>query len=112
MSHQFKSGVENTFYNEAGTYSISTRVPYIVVDNFPRLGLLTALRFIEWISENPEGVISLPTGKTPEYFIKYTRYLVDNWNRKEVKDILTVSLIMLTGSILTSSDLIVQNALQ
>ncbi|HDZ40124.1 MAG TPA: glucosamine-6-phosphate isomerase [Bacteroidetes bacterium] len=89
MSHQFKSGVENTFYNEAGTYSISTRVPYIVVDNFPRLGLLTALRFIEWISENPEGVISLPTGKTPEYFIKYTRYLVDNWNRKEVKDILS-----------------------
>ena len=88
MSRHFKSKVENKFYQRAGNYKISTRVPYIVVDNFPRLGLLTALRFVEWISENPEGVISLPTGKTPEYFIKYTRYLLDSWKSKEVQDIL------------------------
>ncbi len=89
MNRHFKSKVENIFYEQADRYKISTRVPYIVVDNFPRLGLLTALRFIEWVSENPEGVISLPTGKTPEYFIKYTRYLLDNWKNKEVKDILS-----------------------
>ncbi|MFO7851798.1 MAG: glucosamine-6-phosphate isomerase [Bacteroidota bacterium] len=88
MNTQFKSGVENIFYEQAGSYDISTHIPYIVVDNFPRLGLFTALRFIEWVSENPEGVISLPTGKTPEYFIKYTRYLLDNWKKAEVKDIL------------------------
>ena len=88
MSRHFKSRVENIFYELAGSYAISTRVPYIVVDNFPRLGIFTALRFLEWVSENPEGVISLPTGKTPEYFIKYTRYLLDNWKRGEVKDIL------------------------
>ena len=88
MTRHFKSKVENKFYQRAGNYKISTRVPYIVVDNFPRLGLLTALRFVEWISENPEGVISLPTGKTPEYFIKYTRYLLDSWKSKEVQDIL------------------------
>ena len=88
MSRRFKSRVENIFYERAGSYSISTRVPYIVVDNFPRLGLFTALRFLEWVSQNPDGVISLPTGKTPEYFIKYTRYLLDNWNRRDVKDIL------------------------
>ena len=89
MSVQFKSKVENTFYSQAGNYEISTYIPYIVVDNFPRLGLFTSLRFLEWVSENPEGVISLPTGKTPEYFIKYTRYLLDNWNKKEVKNILS-----------------------
>lgn len=44
-------------------------LPYLVVENFPKLGLLTALRFLEWVSENPDGVISLPTGKTPEHFI-------------------------------------------
>jgi len=88
MSRHFKSRIENIFYELAGSYAISTRVPYIVVDHFPRLGIFTALRFLEWVSENPEGVISLPTGKTPEYFIKYTRYLLDNWKRGEVKDIL------------------------
>ena len=52
------------------------------------MGLLTALRFIEWVAENPEGVISLPTGKTPEYFIKWTKYILDNWEKEEVRDIL------------------------
>ncbi len=89
MTRHFKSRVESTFYERAGNYAISTPVPYIVVDNFPRLGLFTALRFLEWVSENPEGVISLPTGKTPEYFIKYTRYLLDNWDKGEVKDIMS-----------------------
>ena len=89
MTRHFKSRVDSTFFEKAGNYAISTPVPYIVVDNFPRLGLLTALRFLEWVSENPEGVISLPTGKTPEYFIKYTRYLLDNWDKGEVKDILS-----------------------
>ena len=32
------------------------------------------------MSENQEGVISLPTGKTPEYFIKWTKHLLNNWN--------------------------------
>ncbi|MFO7755323.1 MAG: hypothetical protein R6V34_05015 [Bacteroidales bacterium] len=89
MNRQFGSKAENSFYKQAGNYSITTQIPYILVDNFPRLGLLTALRFLEWVSENPEGVISLPTGKTPEYFIKYTRYLLDNWEGKKVRDLLS-----------------------
>src|SRR5690606_26247070 len=28
------------------------------------------------------GVISLPTGKTPEYFIKWTQYLLENWDNQ------------------------------
>ncbi len=76
------SGVEQAFIKRSGIEDITTRIPYIVVDNFPRLGLFTALRFLEWVAENPEGVISLPTGKTPEFFIKWTEYLLSNWNNK------------------------------
>jgi glucosamine-6-phosphate deaminase len=59
----------------------------VVVKNFPALGLLTALRFLEWVAANPDGVISLPTGKTPEYFIKWTQYLLDNWDKPEARKI-------------------------
>jgi glucosamine-6-phosphate deaminase len=31
---------------------------------------MTALIFLEWISNNPNGVIALPTGNITEYFIK------------------------------------------
>jgi len=56
-------------YNNGAEHRFHTNVPYITVDNFPKLGKLAAMRFLEWVSENPDGVISLPTGKTPEYFI-------------------------------------------
>jgi len=83
----FKSKVESAFYKISGSPDISTHVPYIVVENFPLMGLLTALRFLEWASENPRGVISLPTGKTPEYFIKWTTYMLENWESIKVKDL-------------------------
>lgn len=84
---KFTSGVESSFHGLAGSPAITTRIPCIVVDNFPQLGLMTALRFLEWAREHPEGVISLPTGKTPEYFIKWTNYLLENWDDGKVKDI-------------------------
>jgi len=84
---QFKSKVESAFYEISGSPEVNTNIPYIVVDNFPLMGLLTALRFLEWVSENPDGVISLPTGKTPEYFIKWTTHLLENWDEKKVKDL-------------------------
>jgi len=40
---------------------------------------------LEWIELNPEGVIALPTGKTPEYFIKWTNYYLKNWDKKEIQ---------------------------
>jgi glucosamine-6-phosphate deaminase len=79
------SKVEKAFNSEANVKESSTTIPYVIVDNFPKLGLLTALRFLEWVSENPDGVISLPTGKTPEYFIKWTQYFIDNWNETKVE---------------------------
>ena len=36
-----------------------------------QLGQMSALAFIEWVLENPKGVISLPTGKTPEFMIRW-----------------------------------------
>jgi len=84
---QFKSKVESAFYEISGSPEVNTKIPYIVVDNFPLMGLLTALRFVEWVSENPDGVISLPTGKTPEYFIKWTTHLLENWDEKKIKDL-------------------------
>ncbi|AMQ55972.1 PIG-L family deacetylase [Algoriphagus sanaruensis] len=81
------SEVEKAFLAESGVDQITTLIPYLTVDNFPKLGLLTACRFLEWASTNPQGVISLPTGKTPEFFIKWTQYLLDNWDSKKGKEI-------------------------
>lgn len=75
----FKSDVEKFFFEKQSNKKISTKIPYIRVDNFPKLGLLTSLRFLEWVDSNPDGVISLPTGKTPEHFIKWTQLFLENW---------------------------------
>ncbi len=77
------SKVEQHFFNKSGQGEWSSRLPYILADNFPELGFMTALRFLEWVSTHPEGVISLPTGKTPEYFIRWTHRILENWGSKE-----------------------------
>jgi len=66
-------------------YPPTEKIGVIVVDSFPALGTLAALRFIEWTQENPEGVIALPTGKTPEHFIKEVNRLLEGWKNKEVQ---------------------------
>jgi len=83
MSVKFNSKVEQAFHEISGVKEITTELPYVTVDNFPKLGLLTSLRFLEWAAVNPNGVISLPTGKTPEYFIKYTQFLLENWDNEK-----------------------------
>jgi glucosamine-6-phosphate deaminase len=82
------SKVELAFMERSGRSQISTKIPYLVVKNFPDLGLLTSLRFLEWVSENPEGVISLPTGKTPEYFIDWTKKFLNGWKKPEIRKIM------------------------
>ncbi|MFC1583479.1 hypothetical protein ACFL4U_02230, partial [Candidatus Neomarinimicrobiota bacterium] len=63
LESQFESVLEQT--NLLHTYE-DERIPVVAIPSFPELGKLVALRFIEWIQQNPEGVVSLPTGKTPE----------------------------------------------
>ena len=82
MKKAIFSQVEQAFFDASGRNDYSTAIPYIVVRNVPDLGLLTSLRFLEWVDVNPEGVISLPTGKTPEYFIKWTTRLLNGWEDK------------------------------
>lgn len=55
------------------------KIRVIVVDNFPDLGKLAAMRFLEWVQAHPGGVISLPTGRTPEYFIQWVERLNSTW---------------------------------
>lgn len=66
-------------------YGPHEKIPTLTVDNFPALGRLAAMRFVEWVQENPEGVISLPTGKTPEHFIRWVRRLLADWDTAEVR---------------------------
>ncbi len=83
------SAVESHFLEQSGRkprYEPTERATVIEVANFPSLGRLTALRFLEWVQDNPNGVVSLPTGKTPEYFLKWTKHYLSGWAKKEVKD--------------------------
>ena len=69
-------------------YEPTEKIATIVVENFPALGKLAAMRFVEWVQHHPGGVISLPTGKTPEHFIKWVQYLIAHWDTSDVRQIL------------------------
>jgi glucosamine-6-phosphate deaminase len=66
-------------------YEPTEKIGVIVVDSFPALGKLTALRFLEWVQHHPGGVISLPTGKTPEFFIKEVHRFLTGWSQKAIQ---------------------------
>lgn len=66
-------------------YRPEEKIPVIVVNNFPRMGELVGMRFLEWVQSNPEGVISLPTGKTPEFFIRWVEHTLATWNSAETQ---------------------------
>jgi len=50
--------------------------------------LLSALSFLEWAIENPEGVVTLPIGKTALHFLNNTNLLLENWDNKRGRDLL------------------------
>lgn len=89
--------VEKSFFDRSGRNTCSTNIPYVIARNFPDLGLLTSLRFLEWVAENPEGVISLPTGKTPEYFLKWTIQLLSGWDKPENRILMEKNGLRLSG---------------
>jgi glucosamine-6-phosphate deaminase len=69
-------------------YPPTEKVATLVVENFPSLGRLAALRFLEWVQHNPGGVISLPTGKTPEHFIRWVDHVLKTWEEPETRSLL------------------------
>lgn len=82
------SSVEKVFLERSGqslSYPPDERVGVVVVDSFPTLGTLTAARFLEWVQAHPEGTIALPTGRTPEHFIKETHRLLNTWDSAETR---------------------------
>lgn len=64
-------------------------LPIIEVQNVYELGQLVAISFLEWVQSNPTGVIALPTGRTPEYFIKTMDRYRSSWSAPETKSELT-----------------------
>lgn len=82
------SNVEKIALERSGRklcYSPTEKIGIIEVDNFPSLGKLAALRFVEWVQDHPGGVVSLPTGKTPEHFIKWVSHYLQNWKNPVIQ---------------------------
>lgn len=67
-------------------YTPTEKLGLIIVDHFPALGRLAALRFLEWAQAHPGGVISLPTGKTPEHFIYFVKRFLNGWNDPDIRE--------------------------
>ena len=87
MKYNTSSKVEEFFKQQDIFFELNKdlrKIPVITVDNYVVLGQITALRFLEWVCLNPGGVVALPTGKTPEFFIKWMQHYLDNWD-KELK---------------------------
>jgi glucosamine-6-phosphate deaminase len=69
-------------------YPPDEKMPVLTVGNFPALGKLAAMRFLEWVQGHPGGVIALPTGKTPEHFIRWVQRLLAGWDAPETRSLL------------------------
>jgi glucosamine-6-phosphate deaminase len=85
------STVEEIAIQQSGDqlrYSPTEKINVIVVDNFPLLGKLSAFRFLEWAQNNEGSTISLPTGKTPEHFIKWVTQLLSQWKTPPIHKML------------------------
>ena len=86
-----RSNVEQTALDRSNAlplYQPTEKVRTVVVEHFPELGKLAALRFLEWAQQNEGWTISLPTGKTPEHFIKWVAHLLNNWKSRPVVKLL------------------------
>jgi glucosamine-6-phosphate deaminase len=79
--------VEKVFSDRYHTFhGDKERIKTFEVPDFPLLGKFAALRFIEWLQRNPEGVAALPTGKTPEHFIGWFLRYLRRWEEKEISE--------------------------
>lgn len=72
--------IEKAFSSDGVSRLPEEHIDTIVVSNLVDLGRLTALRFIHWTIHHPQGVVSLPTGKTPEFFIEWVKFYRKRWN--------------------------------
>ncbi|RYG67211.1 glucosamine-6-phosphate deaminase, partial [archaeon] len=82
------TSVELSFIQRSGKKASypNERAPVVEVLNVYELGKIVALSFLEWVQENPRGIIALPTGKTPEYFIKTLEHYKNNWSNPKIEE--------------------------
>lgn len=80
------SHVEQAFLKKSGRQESydGEHIPVVEVLNIYELGKIVALNFMEWVHDNPSGVVALPTGRTPEYFIKTLGRYKSMWNDPNV----------------------------
>jgi len=81
------SSVEKGFLAKSGrkdSYD-GEHIATVEVENVYDLGEVVTLRFMEWCMENPTGVIALPTGRTPEFFIKTLEKYRKGWKDPGIK---------------------------
>lgn len=82
------SAVESVFLQRSKLrerFTPTEKVTTIEVENVYELGRLVTLRFLEWVLDHPNGVVALPTGRTPEYFIKTLELLKNSWTDEHTK---------------------------
>jgi glucosamine-6-phosphate deaminase len=80
------SPVEKCFLEKSELPSFPNEaIKTIEVSNVYELGKLISLRFLEWVLVNPKGVVALPTGRTPEFFIKTLENYKCNWHDEPIQ---------------------------
>lgn len=79
--------VEKKFLEKSGRQSVypNEYIAAIEVRNHYELGKLTALKFLEWVQHNPNGVVAFTSGATPEFFVKFLYYYKNNWHQPKVQ---------------------------
>lgn len=86
---ELASGVERRALRASGRARCrypGENVAVLEVETFPLLGRLVAARFLEWVQDNPGGVVSLPTGRTPEHFIRWVKRFLAGWDEPEARE--------------------------
>ena len=88
MSDFVTSSVEKSFIKKSGRSEKyeSEHVRTIEVGNVYDLGKIVAMRFMEWCCDNPSGNIALPTGRTPEFFIKTLEKYRSGWTTPAIQE--------------------------
>ena len=57
----FFTNVEKAYIGSK-RHRFTSNIPYITVENFPKLGKLTAFRFLEWAAGHPEAAYRQDSG--------------------------------------------------
>jgi 6-phosphogluconolactonase/glucosamine-6-phosphate isomerase/deaminase len=80
------TSVEKSFLAKSGRKDAykGEQIATVEVQNVYELGQLVAIAFLEWVTSNPSGVVALPTGRTPEYFIKTMDRYRASWGDAKV----------------------------